>query len=133
MTRRTYLDANILIAAWQASDPLGSRALAILDDPNRQLLVSEAVWLEIMPKPLYQGQQSEVDFYQAIFDVAEVLAWRIESLYLARDLAQRHGIAAMDAIHVAIALGAEAVEFVTAEKPEKPLFRLTELPVYSIR
>ena len=53
VTRRTYLDANILIAAWQGSDPLGARALAVLDDPERQLMVSEAVWLEVMPKPLY--------------------------------------------------------------------------------
>ena len=52
MTSRTYLDAGILIAAWQARDPLGARALAILDDPERQLVVSEAVWLEVMPKPL---------------------------------------------------------------------------------
>jgi len=45
MTKRTYLDANVLITAWQASDPLGARAMAILDDPARQLLVSDAVWL----------------------------------------------------------------------------------------
>ena len=74
-----------------------------------------------------------MDFYQAIFDAAEVIPRRIDNLHLARDLAQRHGIAAMYAIHVAIALGAGADEFVTAERPEKPLFRLTELPVKSIR
>ncbi|QPB72191.1 hypothetical protein D5125_17250 [Magnetovirga frankeli] len=47
MTKRTYLDANVLIAAWQAKDPLGTRAMAILDDPQRQLMVSDAVWLEV--------------------------------------------------------------------------------------
>lgn len=83
--------------------------------------------------PLYHGQQSEVDFYKAIFDVAEMMPWKIESLRLAQDLAQRYDIAAMDAIHAAIALSARVDEFVTAERPEKPLFRLTELTVVSIR
>ncbi len=133
MTKRTYLDANILIAAWQAAEPIGSRAMTILDDPQRQLVVSDAVWLEVMPKPIYHKQNLEVDFYQAIFDVAEVVPWRIDTLHLARDLAQRHGIAAMDAIHVATAIAANADEFISAERPEKPLFRLPELPMISIR
>lgn len=133
MAKRTYLDANILIAAWQAQDPLGFRAMAILDDPARQLIVSDAVWLEVMPKPIYHQREPEQTFYQAIFDAAEVIPWRIEALHQAHELAKRHGIAAMDAIHLALAISAQADEFVSAERPEKPMFRLTELRVRSIR
>jgi hypothetical protein len=34
---RTYLDAGILIAAARGKAPLATKALDILDDPNRQL------------------------------------------------------------------------------------------------
>jgi len=86
-----------------------------------------------MPKPLYHKQLLEVEFYQSVFDVAEVIPWRIGDLHLARDLAQMHGIAAMDAIHVAMAISACADELISAERPEKPLFRMTELAMRSIR
>jgi hypothetical protein len=38
----------------------------------------------------------------------------------------------MDALHLSAALHAEADEFVTLEKPEKPMFRVHELKVISL-
>lgn len=123
---RTYVDANLLIAAWRGRDEVGLKAMAILDDPGRLLLVSDAVWLEVMPKPLYQKERRESEFYQAVFAQAELIAWQLDALHKAHGLAQRYGIAAMDAIHVTLAIAAKADEFVSAEKPTKPMFRVTE-------
>jgi hypothetical protein len=42
--KRTYIDANLLIAAWHGKDDAGFKALEILDDPARRLVVSDALW-----------------------------------------------------------------------------------------
>ncbi len=133
MTKRTYIDANLLIAAWHGKDDAGMAAMAILEDGGRTLLVSDALWLEVMPKAIYQQQKNEIAFYQAIFQCAEHGFWRIEVLQQAHNLAQRYGIAAMDSIHVATALAMGADEFVSGEKPTKPMFRVTELSITSLR
>lgn len=133
MPKRTYVDANLLIAAWQGKGELGIRALRILDDPQRVIVLSRAVWLEVMPKAIYHKQMMEVAFYQEIFAMAEVQPWNVETLGLAEDLAQRYGIAAMDAVHLAIAIRGNVDEFVSAEKPQKPMFRVSEIVVQSIR
>ncbi len=133
MPKRTYIDANLLIAAFRGEGELGQRAIEILDDPERILVASDAVRLEVQPKPRYEKRQQEIDFYEAVLGQAEYLEWRTETLYRAQDLAEKYGIAAMDAIHVATALDAGVDEFVTAEKSSKPMFRVNELRMHSIR
>lgn len=133
MTKRTYVDANLLIAAWHGRDDAGIQAIEILDDPARTLVVSDALWLEVLPKPLYFRRNDESGFYQDIFARAERIAWRIDALEQARSVAERYGIAAMDAIHVAIAIAAGVDEFVSAEKPDKPMFRVAEIKMHSLR
>jgi len=68
-----------------------------------------------------------------IFKQAERVTWEVAVLYRAHELAQNHGIAAMDAIHIAIAVTAQVDEFVSAEKPTKPMFRVKEIPIKSLR
>ena len=133
MTKRSYIDANLLIAAWHGREDAGLDALAVLDDPDRMLLVSDALWLEVMPKAIYQKQQGEMAFYQSIFARAEHCPWRLDVLQQAHGLAQRYGIAAMDSIHVATALAAGADEFISGEKPTRPMFRVREMPMISLR
>jgi predicted nucleic acid-binding protein len=60
-----------------------------------------------------------------ITDVNEI----VES---AKRISSTYGIAAMDALHVAPALQMRAEEFVTTEKPSKPMFRVTEIQMQSI-
>ncbi len=133
MPKRTYVDSCLLLAALKGESELGRRALEILDDPSRTLVLSEAVRLEVMPKPIYEKRNEETDFYQAVFDVAECHAWSLGALQHAKALAEQHGIAAMDAIHVAHALEAQVDEFVTAEKSSKPMFRVKAMSISSIR
>ncbi len=133
MNKRTYLDSSVLLAACARKDEIGRRALEILDDPVRSFVLSDAVRLEIFPKAIYEKRQDEIDFYEVIFAQSEQLKWHIDTLYRACDLAEQHGIAAMDAIHVATALDAGVDEFVTAEKSTKPMFRVAALRIQSIR
>jgi predicted nucleic acid-binding protein len=133
MIKRSYIDANLLIAAWKGDDEAGSAALAVLDDWERTLLVSDALWLEVMPKATYEKKHGEMAFYQSILERAEYHPWRLDVLRRAQELAQSYGIAAMDAIHVATALAAGADEFISAEKPTKPMFRVREMHMISLR
>ncbi|MCL1825810.1 MAG: PIN domain-containing protein [Betaproteobacteria bacterium] len=133
MAKRTYLDSGVLLAAFKGEGNKGKRAIEILDDPERELLVSEAVWLEVMPKPIYEKQQKEREFYETVFETSKRLTWSTPSLARAAHVAQQYGIAAMDAIHVAQALDACAEELITAEKPSKPIFRVQDIAVRSIQ
>lgn len=133
MPKRTYIDTCLLIAAFKGEGELGRRALSVLDDPERKLVVSDAVRLEAMPKARYHKQQDEVEFYEEVFSQAENIAWDNTALQQALVIAESHGIAAMDAIHVAHASLAGAEEFISAERPTKPMFRVRTLAVRSIR
>lgn len=130
---RTYIDAGVLIAAARATEPLASRALAYLTEPARAFVSSEFVRLEVLPKPLYLKRQDEAAFYTTFFGaVVEWAQVTEELLEQALTLAAAHGLSAMDALHVASALAVQAEELITAERPEKPMFRVTGLKVVSI-
>ncbi len=133
MPKRTYIDTCLLIAAFKGEGELGRRALRVLDDPERRLVVSDAVRLEAMPKARFHKQQEEVEFYEAVFSQAENIAWDNTALQHAFVIAESHGVAAMDAIHVAHASAAGAEEFISAEKPTKPMFRVQTIAMRSIR
>lgn len=130
--RRTAIDANLLIAAWSGQNELFEQAIDILEDPARVLIVSDALWLEVMPKTVYFAQDEERAFYQGVFARAEYLAWSAELVDSAKRLAQLYGLAAMDAIHVAVALAASADEFISGEKPTRPMFRVKEITIQSL-
>jgi len=130
--RRTAIDANLLIAAWSGRSTLFEQALVILEDPERVLIVSDALWLEVMPKAIYHAKIEESVFYRAVFARAEFLPWSTELVDSAKHLAQSYGLAAMDAIHIAVALAAGADEFISGERPGKPMFRVKEITTRSL-
>ncbi|TAL79601.1 MAG: PIN domain-containing protein [Burkholderiaceae bacterium] len=133
MPKRTYIDTCVLIAAFRGEPELAKRAMAVIDDPARKLVVSDAVQLEALPMACYHNNVEEVEFYKTVFDAAEKLTWNYAVLYKAFELAKTHGIAAMDAIHVAHAVEARVDEFVGGEKPTKPMYRVSAVPMHSIR
>jgi predicted nucleic acid-binding protein len=132
--RRTYIDSGVLIAAFQGDHQVHTAAMEILDDPDRDILVSEFIRLETLPKPIFEQRLEEIAFYEAIFQsAADNADWSTEMTSQAMMLASRYGLSAIDAIHISAALLLQANEFVTAEKSTKPFFRVGEIPVVSIR
>lgn len=123
---RTFIDAGVLIAAARTTPgPIQAAALQCLDDPYRVFLSSSFVRLEVEPKAHFHRRYAEAAFYRAYFE--SVAAWAEPSPALvekASELARNHGLAAMDAIHVAAALDLGADEMVTTEGPFKPMFRV---------
>ena len=128
---RTYLDAGVLIAAVRGKEPIAIRALEILDD--RQFVSSIFLRLELLPKPTYFKNSSEVEFYEAVFD--SVVEWADATDLIVDEAykeACRFGLAALDALHVAAAASVGADEFVTTESSTKPIHRTKFVRVVSL-
>lgn len=129
----TYVDANVLIAAARGKDDIHKHAMEILDDPNREFTASEFLRLEVLPKPLFNKLHVEAEFYNAYFETVGKWASGFQDIVKdAYNYAVRHGLSALDALHVASALTVGAEEFVTGEKPTKPINNVSVLKVNSI-
>ena len=131
--KRTFIDTGVLIAAARGQNDVAARAMAILDDPNREFASSIFVKLEVLPKAIYNQKTAEAAFYQAFFDAVTHWAKAEESVIAdAFQEACQLGLSAIDALHVAAALSVNAEELITTEKLSKPIHRVTKLKVISI-
>jgi predicted nucleic acid-binding protein len=132
--RRSFIDAGVLIAAARGTDEVAIRAIEILDDIDREFVSSSFVKLEVLPKAVYNGFEEEVDFYNSFFDndVAVWVSFSEELVEGANQRAKQFGLGAMDALHITAAISADADEFITTEKPGKPMFRMKDLKVITI-
>lgn len=122
----TFPDASVLIYA--AVKPTAQtlvrrmRALQLFNDPDREFVASEFLRLEVLPIAKFFGKNREVRFYETFF--AGVSHWADDAALIspALALASQYGLGALDALHICAAdqFGAE---FVSAEKPTKPIYR----------
>jgi predicted nucleic acid-binding protein len=129
----TFIDAGVLIAASRGNAQVARRAIAILDDPGRSFASSAFVRLEVLPKASFHKQTDEVSFYEDYF--RSVSHWvepgvtLVESALL---LAKDKGLSALDALHGAAALAANASEIITTERRGRPIHRLTQIKITTI-
>jgi len=131
---RTFVDSGVLIAAARGTDAIAIRALEILDEPNRWLISSDFVRLEVIPKAIYEERQAEVEFYDEFFERVRTHVHSSRTLVEeAQSEACVAGLSAVDALHVAAAKRATSAELVTTERNTKPLFRATGILVRSIQ
>jgi predicted nucleic acid-binding protein len=132
--KRTFLDSGVLISAARGTDNTALQALQILDDPDLAFVSSIFVKLEVLPKAIYNGFREEAAFYQSFFDndVDFWVSFSDELVETAQQKAGKFGLSALDALHVAAAISAEADEFITTERPGKPMYRVKGIRVRSI-
>ncbi|BAU12535.1 hypothetical protein LEP3755_30650 [Leptolyngbya sp. NIES-3755] len=131
--KRTFLDAGVLILAARGNPIDSDLALSILGDIDREFVSSPFIQLEVIPKATYHKKQQELEFYEAFF--ATVSPWEINLenlLQEARQIACTYGLASIDALHIAAAISCKADEFITTEKPTKPMYRVPNLHFVSI-
>jgi hypothetical protein len=130
---RTFLDAGVLIAAIRGTPEIADRAIEMMNDPERLFVSSDFVQLEVFPKAVYFRQTAEASFYRAYFASATEMVPVSQGLVSeASEQAQRAGLAAMDALHVAAARAGKVAEFITIKRPAKPLFRVQGLTVLTL-
>lgn len=131
--RRTYLDSGVLIAAWKGEDEIATSAMTILDDPNREFVISDFLRLETLPKPTFQKRADEVAFIETIFaSAAESVVTSAALSSHAIQMASTYDLSPIDALHISAALSAKVDDFITSEKPTKPMFNVKELKVTSL-
>jgi predicted nucleic acid-binding protein len=129
---RTFLDSGVLIAAFRSRNTVSTPALTLLDDPERVFVTTDYVRLEVLPKLLYFRRETEAEFYEAFFAAAELVEVSQVLVSAAFEEARQAGLAAMDALHVAAAKRASVDEFITVERPTRPVFRVAGLTVRTL-
>ena len=126
--KRTYLDSSVLIQAVQGVD--GDKTAALLEDPEREFVAASFLKLELLPQPTFHKRKAELEFLEDFF--ARVVDWCEASEDLVAAALEEAGavpLSAVDAIHVAAAKRLKADEFITAERPGKPLHKARGLKV----
>jgi predicted nucleic acid-binding protein len=126
--KRTYLDSSVLIQAVQGVD--GDKTVALLEDPEREFVAATFLKLELLPQPTFHCRKAELEFLGEFF--ARVADWCEASEDLVGAALAEAGavpLSAVDAIHVAAAKRLKADEFITAERPGKPLHKARGLNV----
>ena len=129
----TFIDSGVLIAAYRGIGREGDLALEILDDGEREFASSILVMMEILPKTEFFQREQERNFYQRFFrDVSKWATVDVELTESAFNIASAAGLAAMDALHLAAARQTGCEEFVTTEKPSKPIHRTNLMTIRTI-
>ena len=89
--------------------------------------------LETLPQARHEKNRSEQEFYATHFAGVVHCECLSEALGKAAErLAGQYGLAGPDALQIAAAIRQGVTEFVTSEKPSKPMFRVKELKVVSL-
>jgi predicted nucleic acid-binding protein len=123
-----FIDSGVLINAARGSSPRSPQALDILATDHRRFASSIFVKLEVLPKPICYKQTLEQAFYEIFFEGVSCWADDLEALtQTGFVLAAKYGLSAMDALNVAAAITVKADEFITTEKPSKPMNRVPGL------
>lgn len=129
----TYLDTGVVLAVVRGEPGASLRAYAILNDPAREFVGSEMLRLELLPNAIYFQRQIEQQFCEAYLKQTTIWVKPSQKLFAsAFTLACDHGISALDALHIAAAVSAGAVELITTEKPSKPIYRASIIKITSL-
>lgn len=119
----TVVDSSVLISAAIGPDPARRmRAIALIADQRREFAATRFLSLEVLPIPTRYQKRKELNFYERFF--SNVATWLDEEPLIkpALDLACLYGLGVIDALHLAAAMSLNA-EFVSAERPTKPLYQ----------
>jgi predicted nucleic acid-binding protein len=131
---KTFVDAGVLITAWRGQTPERLRSLTVLNDSRRTSVSSPFVQLEVRPKAEYHKNKVELEFYETFF--AGVNHWVTDCNQITSEaelVAEKFGLKALDALHIAAALLANADEFITAKRPTSPFSRVTDISLVTVR
>ncbi len=125
MAVRTFLDSNILIAAWLGREDSSSKAMSVLFDFDREIVATSLVALETVGHASYNNRTLELQFYKEFFDYVVTGTVEVDETLVADAMLISKTIDAdgIDAPHLAAAVRLGAEDFITTEKRTKPMFR----------
>lgn len=130
-----YLDACTVIYLVEGAPPFQAAAAASVapyqGDPDVVLLTSRLTRMECRVKPLRDGQAALLAVYESLFAARRMSLAELSPAVVERatDLRARYRVRTPDALHLATAIEARAIAFITGDAT---LTRCTELNVLVI-
>src|SRR6185312_15670260 len=124
MPHRTYIDTCVLIAAYQGTEAASDNAIAIIADKNRTFIVSDILAMECVGPAIRNGFQEQAEYCQEFISRWEHVPVGDAVTKWALEVFSKHNIQPMDLLHIAVAVNANAEEFVTVEPTTKPFFKI---------
>jgi hypothetical protein len=129
----SFIDSGVLIAAARGNLSRSQLALDILADRDRIFGSSIFIKLEVLPKSVCYQQTLESEFYEAFFQGVTYWMTDLDTLtQSAYQLACAHGLSGLDSLNVAAAILLKADEFITTEKPTKPMYRVPDIQFVTV-
>jgi predicted nucleic acid-binding protein len=129
----SFIDSGVLIAAARGNSSRSQVALDILANGDRIFCSSIFVRLEILPKSVCYKQTLEQEFYESFFEGVAYWMSDLETLtQSAYELACTYGLSGFDALNVAAAILLKVDEFITTEKPTKPMYRVPNIKFVAV-
>lgn len=125
---RTFVDSGVLIAAARGDRDESEPSMRVLEDPNRRILTSVFVRLEVYPKVAFHSFPLQRAFMNEFF-MDPLIEWERDLDAIVKNAlreAETYGLSAMDSLHVAAALLLDADQFVTTESTAN---RSTQWPI----
>lgn len=121
----TYLDSGLLIAlSMQQPIQRAVKIAAILNDSNHVFVSSDALQIEVFPKPIFFKETYSAMLLKSFFSMC------VEHVTISQDLflkayteACQTRLAGMDALHIVSAHEAGADELITTEKTTKAIYQ----------
>lgn len=123
----------MLISAASGERPFKERSLAVLADPGHVFVYNPFLQLEVLLKTKFHKRDLEGQFYESYFKSANCYGDLNRMFEIGGKEAYRHGIAVIDAMHIASANLMHCDILVTLEKTTKPMFRTKLVKVVSLR
>jgi predicted nucleic acid-binding protein len=124
----SFIDSGLLIAAARGNTGRSQQALDILADSDRVFGSSIFIRLEVLPKAVCYQQTLKSEFYESFFQGVTHWITDLDTLtQSAYQLACTYGLSGIDALNVAAEILLKANEFVTTEKPTKPMYRVPDI------
>ena len=120
--RRTYLDANLYIYAFEGIEAHRTKMAGLLAAIDRQevsVVASELLFTELLPRPMKDGRQDLVERYLELFrSTPRIHPAPVDRRVILRSAHLRadFGLRSMDALHLATALVHECETFVTNDQ-----------------
>ena len=112
--RRAYVDACLVIYWVEGSSPVAQAATSwVALQRDARLCVSPLVRLEVLVKPMRNGNESLMQVYESLLKDQEWLSMGDEIFARALGLRAKHGLKTADALHLATALQHGCTEFWT--------------------
>lgn len=119
-----YVDSSVWIVRFEGL-PLYKKIvndwLTRLGKEGWSLCISEAVLLEVMPKPYRNNNISVIDAYNEVFEQTKILKSFPNVFKDALKIAQTENLKAMDSVHLAIAKHHDCERFVSTDPHFKNL------------